>query len=452
MERLTEAALELLFTLPETTIYVLVAVLCWAEAAFFLGFVTPGELAIATGGVLAARGQASLGILAGAAVLGTLLGNSTGYWIGRVWGSRVLGSPILQRFLGSPIQATQGFLERRGEWAIVLGRFFTAGRVVIPFLVGASRVSYGRFLAFDTPIVVLWASGWAAIGFLLGESWYRLWDVIGPAAFLVLILVVLALGIRWVAVRVAANQKRIEAAAHLALRATGLGMLARPLGSTVRWLGRRLDARLAQGLSLTLGLLVLFAGAWGIRVVINHTEAVRGLALLDFPTLEWMAATRTDDAVRISRTFLQAFDWPGMLGLAFLLMFLLGWRMGGGAAVRAFLGIVGTGVGAALLDNLVLEGVVPGAEFPSVSVAVAAAILVHSTAGGAAWGGWGRAVTVAAVGTFLAATVALATVVAGWSAPSGIVLGFALGLAWATALEVQGLLFRTEPAQVGVRY
>lgn len=37
---------------------------------------------------------------------------------------------------------------------------------------------------------------------------------------------------------------------------------------------------------------------------------------------------------------------------------------------------------------------------------------------------------------FLACTVGLATIVAGWAAPSGIVLGFALGPTWSTALEL----------------
>lgn len=442
MERLTEGAIELLFSLPEATIYVAVGILCWAEAAFFLGFVTPGELAIATGGILASRGQASLAWLAGVAVLGTVLGNSTGYWMGRLWGPRLLAWAPLQRPLGPAIEKTRSFLERRGEWAVVLGRFATVTRIVVPFLVGASRVSYRRFLTFDVPIVIVWASGWAILGFVLGESWDVLRDVAGQGAFLVLILVVLALVIRWVAVRVAANQRRIEAAARLFLRATGLGAVARPTGFLFRWLVRRFDPRLAKGLNLTLGFLVLLGGIGGAGLVLSQTQAVRGLALLDFPVLEWMSATRTDDAVRISRGFLRAFHWPGMLGLALLLALVSGWRVGGPAAVRALLGVLGSGLGAFFLDRLVLEGVVPRAEFPSVPVATAAALLVHATAGAATRGGWGRAVAAAALGTFLTCTVALATVTAGWAAPSGIALGFTLGLAWATALEVQATLLR----------
>ena len=50
---------------------------------------------------------------------------------------------------------------------------------------------------------------------------------------------------------------------------------------------------------------------------------------------------------------------------------------------------------------------------------------------------WGAAVACAAIGTFVVAcTVALGTLEAGWAAPSGIALGLAMGMAWATRLEL----------------
>lgn len=50
MGELVERFIEALFGLRAGTVYVLIGVLCWAEAAFFLGFVTPGEIAVVTGG------------------------------------------------------------------------------------------------------------------------------------------------------------------------------------------------------------------------------------------------------------------------------------------------------------------------------------------------------------------------------------------------------------------
>lgn len=435
-EGLVRAAVEAVLALDGPAIYAAVGVLSWAEAAFFLGLVTPGELAMAAGGALASRGQAALAGVGLAAALGTVVGNATGYWAGRVWGSLLLGWTPLRRWFGGSIDATRAFFAHRGEWAIVFGRFASYLRIFIPFLAGASGMSFRRFTAFDLPSAVVWSVGWVLIGFALGESWRALLGTVGPAAFLVLILFALAVAIRWLAVRVARRPEPIRAAARRLTGARPVIRLHLGLNRLLGWLGRRFDPRLARGLGLTLGFLCLLVGIGGVGLVLGHTRAVRGLALIDFPVLEWMAATRTPEAVRTARTGLRLFQWPGMIVPSVIAAALLAWRAGWPSGVRALVGILGSGLGAHLLDRLLLEGVVPRAQFPATSVAVGAALLVHATAAAGSRLAWGRGVTAAAFGLFLACAIALATVVAGWSAPSGIALGFALGLAWSAALEV----------------
>ncbi|MEX2531112.1 MAG: DedA family protein [Gemmatimonadota bacterium] len=442
MDRLAEQFVDFLFGLSGFTVYLLVGVFAWAEAAFFLGFVTPGELALATGGVLAAYERVSLAVVVIAAAMGTVLGNTTGYWIGRRWGARLLEWPPLQRIVGGAISTSQDFMERRGAWAIVLSRASSFTRIVTPFLAGASRFSYRRFLLFDIPAGAVWAAVWVVVGYFLGESWTVLLDRSGEAAFLVLGLFVLALLIRAVAVRVARNRERIQRAVRRAIVRAGMTGVVRTLAPAGSWLTRRLNPRLRAGLGLTLGFLVLVLGAAGTGLVLLQTRAVEGLALLDFPVLDWMSATRTDEAIEISRSFLVVFDWPGVFVFVVpLLLLLLLWR-GGPVALRVGVGIVGVAVGAFVLDRFVLEGIVPRAEFPSVPVAVASALWIHATVVAGEAGGWGRGVTTSAVTFFLLCSVALATIVAGWAAPSGIALALAMGIMWASWLEVQAMLLR----------
>ncbi|TVP55870.1 MAG: DedA family protein [Gemmatimonadales bacterium] len=449
MGELIERVLQSLFELPSLTVYLLILLLCWAEAAFFLGFVTPGELAVAIGGILASRGQLEMGILAGVVITGTLVGNGTGFYLGRRWGTGMLEWAPLRRMFGPSIDRAQDFMLRRGEWAIVLGRLATPTRIVVPFLAGASAVPYRRFVLFDVPATIVWALVWTTLGFVLGESWELLEDVAGTAALLLLILFVLAVTIRWVAARIAANQRRVQVLFLWSLRVTGTRGIARVLAPGFRWLGRRLDPRLAQGLSLTISFVALIGAIGAIGLVMSQTQAVRGLALIDFPVLEWMSDTRTDDAVAVARTGLLAFHWPGIFILAVPLMSLVAWKVGWVAALRMGVGLVGAAGGAYFLDRFVIEGLVPRAEYPSVPVAVAAVLLVHTTALAARVLGWGPSVGTAGVGTFVLCTVALGTVVAGWAAPSGIALGLALGLAWATALELPWTVFRSEREKSG---
>ncbi len=442
MGELVERFIDALAGLPPATVYLLIGVLCWAEAAFFLGFVTPGEIAVATGGILASMGQISLVWLVAVAVAGTLAGNSTGYWLGRRWGAGILESRHLQRFLGGPIASAQAFMRERGAWAIVLGRLTTPTRIVVPFLAGASDLSYRRFLAFDIPTTVVWASAWCAVGFFLGASWNRLEEMAGTAAIFVLTLFVAGLVIRWVTTRIARNRRRVQAAVRLFLTVTGTREMARAMVPGFAWLGRRLHPGLAQGLSLTVAFLALTGAVAGVGLVLAQTRAVWGLALLDFPVLEWMVANRTDEAVSFSRATLQYLRWPGVLLLTLPVAAAAAW-IELRSVIRLLAGLIGAGGGAYLLDMYVLEGVVPRAEFPSVSMAVAATIVVHLSAGVARKWGWGPSVSFAGFGFFLICTVALGTLVAGWAAPSGIVLGFALGLAWATVLELPATVLGT---------
>ncbi|MFU8833467.1 MAG: DedA family protein, partial [Wenzhouxiangella sp.] len=382
----------------------------------------------------------------GVVLVGTILGNGTGFYLGQRWGASVLQWAPLQRFLGPVIARAQDFMFRRGEWAIVLGRMSTATRITVPFLAGASGVTYRRFLLFDVPAALVWALVWIGLGFFLGASWEAIKEVSGNAALLILILFVLAIIIGWIAARVAAHQRRVQEIFWHALRATGTDGIARTLAPGFRWLGRRLDPRLSVGLSLSLGFITLMAAIGVIGLVFSQTQAVRGLALIDFPVLEWMRDMRTDQAVTIARTGLLAFHWPGIFGLAIPVMALVLWRVGWGAALRIGVGVVGAAGGAYFLDRFVLEGVVPGAEFPSVPVAVAAVFLVNITALMFRNLDWGPSVACAAVGMFLLCTVAMGTLVAGWAAPSGIALGLALGLAWASTLELAWFALRLAPA------
>jgi|GEM_PF-389595 len=428
--------LQTLLELSPFTVYLLIGLLCWSEGAFFLGFVTPGELAVVTGGILASYGQIEMDILVGVVVLATVAGNATGFYAGRRWGAGMLGWAPLQRFFGPAILKTQDFMLRRGEWAIVLSRVSTPTRIVVPFLAGASQVRYRRFVMFDVPASLIWALVYTTLGYMLGASWDLIRELSGNAALLVLILFLLAVVIRWVAARVAANRRRVQAWFRLMLRVTGTRGIARALAPGFRWLSHRLNPRVAHGLSVTLSFVALLGAFGGIGLVLSQTRAVQGLTLIDFPVLEWMVETRTDQAVSFARNGLLVVDWPGVVVLAVPLMILAWWRLGWFSAIRIGVGLVGAAGGAYFLDRFVFEGYVPDAEFPSVPVAVAAALLVHTTALTFRMLDWGAAVASAAFGTFFLCAVALGTVVAGWAAPSGIALGLALGMAWATTLEL----------------
>jgi membrane protein DedA with SNARE-associated domain len=124
---------------------------------------------LALGGVFA--GQGELG-LPGVIALGTLfgiLGESTGFLLGRRYGDALLRrTPILRRFQRRLDQVEESIKGNAGK-TIVMGRFVTGAAGLIPFVAGASGIRPRTFFTYTIPTVLLWASAVTLVGFFVGN-------------------------------------------------------------------------------------------------------------------------------------------------------------------------------------------------------------------------------------------------------------------------------------------
>jgi membrane protein DedA with SNARE-associated domain len=439
MERLVEFVVDVVLGMRGTVAYVVVGFLSWAEAAFFLGLVTPGEIAMLLGGVLATYGQAELGWMVFAAGFGTVTGNSTGYWLGRRWGPQVMAWDPLDRRLGSQIERTREFLREKGGRAIIIGRFASFLRIFVPFVVGASRMPYPKFLLYDIPTGLGWAALFVVLGFVLGQSWELVREYSGPAAAVIGGLIVLALVLRWVARKVGERQEEIRELVERIYENRAIQWVLTRYGSQVRWVVRRFDPRLVRGLGLTMGFATFLAGLVAAGFVLNQVLTAEGLAVVDVPVLVWFEQVRTDQAVAVAWTIIDAVRLPWVwvtLGVVALAAGLLaGWR----AAMRTVLGTLGASAGAWFIDAYVVP-TLRGTEFPSVTVATVVALVVHATVALGTRTTWRRAVAAGAAGVFVVAVVAVAALLVHQTAPTGVVLAIAAALTWSSGLEIQSRL------------
>ena len=143
------------------------------ESSVFLGFVIPGETAVVVGGFLAYEHKVSFpGVLA-AAILGAIIGDSVGFWVGERWGDPLLAK--LPRKLVKPAHVVQGkqMIHRLGGRAVFAGRWVSVLRALVPGLCGTSRMPYGTFLLWNAIGGVTWATGYTLLGFLAGSAWQR---------------------------------------------------------------------------------------------------------------------------------------------------------------------------------------------------------------------------------------------------------------------------------------
>jgi len=170
-------------------VYLIVGLVVFAEDAIFVGFVVPGETAAVLGGVIASRGNATVGIMVVVVVVAAIVGDTVGYEVGRHLGTRLLDARFLVK-RRRRLDKAQDFLRRRGGAAVFLGRFVAFFRAVMPALAGTSRMPYPRFLAFNAAGGIVWGIGFVLLGYLAGNSYQQVEKTVGRTAALVVLAVV----------------------------------------------------------------------------------------------------------------------------------------------------------------------------------------------------------------------------------------------------------------------
>lgn len=113
--------------------------------------------------------------------LGNLLGSLLAYWAGR-WGGR----PFLERY-GRYLLVTRRDLGRADRWfhrygsaTVFLSRLLPGVRTFISLPAGISRMGLRRFSAYTFLGSFPWSWGLAYGGYLLGENWERVREVMRP--------------------------------------------------------------------------------------------------------------------------------------------------------------------------------------------------------------------------------------------------------------------------------
>jgi membrane-associated protein len=151
--------------------YALVAGLAFLETGAFVGLIAPGETAIVLGGVVAAQGEVSLEAMLLVAWLAAALGDLVSFGLGRR-----LGRPFLIArgprlgVTAARLERVEGFYDRHGAKAILIGRFIGLVRAVAPFLAGASGMRLRAFLPWSLLGTAAWATTFTLVGFAFHES------------------------------------------------------------------------------------------------------------------------------------------------------------------------------------------------------------------------------------------------------------------------------------------
>jgi membrane protein DedA with SNARE-associated domain len=131
--------------------------------------VVPSETSVILAGVLASSGDLFLFAVILVAAGGAILGDNTAYWIGRK-----AGPWIVRRFFSGErkkrIDWAEQQIEERGGYLILVGRFIPGGRTAVTLSCGLLEMRWHKFIAWDVPAGLMWASYAALLGYFGGKA------------------------------------------------------------------------------------------------------------------------------------------------------------------------------------------------------------------------------------------------------------------------------------------
>ena len=156
-----------------------------------LGVPLPATVLLIAGGAFARQGLLDGALAAALALLGTILGDSGSYCIGRYSG------PLLRRWIAGTAawRRAEAMFARRGALAILFTRFLlTPLALPTNLIAGSSRYTFRRFLAFDSVGELVWVLLYGGLGYLFADRWEVLGDLAGSLSWLLVGLLVLVAG------------------------------------------------------------------------------------------------------------------------------------------------------------------------------------------------------------------------------------------------------------------
>ena len=128
----------------------------FAETGLLIGFFLPGDSLLVTAGLVSARGLLNVYYLGLLLNIAAILGNTSGYTIGRMSGPKIFKRDDSLLFNKKHVLRAQEFYARHGRKAIILAQFMPIVRTFCPIVAGVGRMPYRQFVVVSIIGTILW--------------------------------------------------------------------------------------------------------------------------------------------------------------------------------------------------------------------------------------------------------------------------------------------------------
>ncbi len=133
------------------------------------GVPIPEDITLVSGGIIAGMypEQVNVHTMLVVSMFGVLFGDSTMYWLGRIYGARILRVRFIRKFLTvQRLRMVRDKFDQYGNRVLFIARFLPGLRAPIYMVSGVTRrVSYLRFVLLDFFAAIISVPIWVYLGY-----------------------------------------------------------------------------------------------------------------------------------------------------------------------------------------------------------------------------------------------------------------------------------------------
>lgn len=164
-----------------------ISAIIFAESGMMLGFFLPGDTLLLAAGVFAAQGKLPIALTIAAISVAAILGDNTGYSLGKALGPRLFKKKDGILFRHEYVERTEKFYEKYGAKTMLLSHFIPMVRSFAPFVAGVGKMPRWKFFIYDAIGDIVWAWLITMLGYWFGSRIKNIDHYVLPTVLFVMV-------------------------------------------------------------------------------------------------------------------------------------------------------------------------------------------------------------------------------------------------------------------------